>query len=781
MSARVSASLLRGLFLGSALGLVGAGAATAQTAPNAESSEEAQAAIADIVVTAQRRAESLQDVPIAISAFSGDSLRERAIDNAMDLRFVAPSVNFANSANTRGEGISIRGVGTNIFGDGVEQSVGVVIDQVPMARNGMGIMALVDIAQVEVLRGPQGMLFGKNASAGLISVTTNAPKLGENSLWVAGSYATLNDRRLQATANLAISDTGAVRIAYSGVKRDGIIDNINRDEMLNNRDDHVVRAQILAEPLERLSIRVIGDWAESRALCCAWTARSAAPGQAFAVLNAAAGIVPSPENLRNAAGAPFFQNMMAWGASVEVNYEFDFATLTAVSGYRYWEAFDNNDPDILPLNVLDRNAGDSRVFQLSNEVRLASKGTGPVDWLVGFFHFDVENRGGNTQAGTLGLPLPPGATLGATRRSETYNRQVAVFGQLGWRPVDWLKLSAAGRYTDETLEFDWRQARASGTVGMFPGRPTLDVRGARRDSDNFSWRLIAQVDPTDDIMAFASVARGYKGPAYDQQLVSDLPVFVDPEIPTSYELGLRAVLFEQTTVLNVTGFYTEFRDFQAQAFDQNVFPSRFTTVNAGGLETKGIELEFTTRPVTGLTLSANGTWLDSKFTDFRNIACYVGQPVLPFGTPRTSPRQCIRSSPTGAGLTEGTGLPLTDAPELTYTLTAAYEAPVGDLMLGGNVNWFWRDEVTYATNGDPGLVQGAYGLLSAAISLRQAQDRWRVSLFARNLLDRNFVNRIIPQPVLNSPAGAPLGSYSQFPSPEARRIVGAMVEFRFGD
>lgn len=754
--------------------------APAVHAGQSQSAAADQAGLADIVVTAQRRSESLQDVPIAISAISGDALRAAAIDNAMDLRFAAPSLNFANSANTRGEGLSIRGVGTNIFGDGVEQSVGVVVDQIPMARNGMGIMALVDIDRIEVLRGPQGMLFGKNASAGLISVVTKRPVLGENSLVVGGSYATLNDIRLQATGNIAIGKDGAFRLAYSRVVRDGIIDNINRDEMLNNRDEHVVRGKLLAEPLDRLSILVIGDWAQSRSRCCAWTARSAAPGQAFAVLNTAAGIVPSPENLRNAAGAPFFQNMMAWGASVEVTYEFDRATLTAISGYRYWEAFDNNDPDILPINVLDRNAGDSRVFQLSNEIRLASNGDGPFDWMVGFFHFDVENRGGNTQAGTLGLALPPGATLGSTRRSETYNRQVAGFGQVGWRPVDWLKLSASGRYTDETLEFDWRQFQASGTIAMFPGRPILDLRGARKDTDNFSWRLVAQVDPSDDIMAYASVSRGYKGPAYDQQLVSDLPVFVEPEIPTSYELGLRAVMFERTTVLNLTGFITEFRNFQAQAFDQNVFPSRFTTVNAGKLETRGIELEFTTRPVEGLLLSANGTWLDSEYKDFQNIACYIGQPLLPFGTPRTSPRDCIRVSPTGAGVTEGTGLPLPDAPRLTYTLAATYEAPVGALVLGGNVNWFWRDNVTYSSNADPGLVQGAYGLLGGAITLREAENRWRLSLFARNLLDRNFVNRVIAQPILNSPVGAPLGSYSQFPSPEARRIIGVSAEFRFG-
>ncbi|MEY2883606.1 MAG: hypothetical protein RL490_1330 [Pseudomonadota bacterium] len=733
-----------------------------------------------IVVTAQLRRESLQNVPLAISAVSGETLLARGINNPTDLRFVSPSLNFANSANTRGEGLSIRGVGTNIFGDGVEQSVGVVVDGIAMARNGMGTMSMIDVDHIEVLRGPQGMLFGKNASAGLIAIVTNKPVLGENSIQAGASYATWNDLRFNGVGNIAIGDKAAFRLAYSRTDRDGIIDNIQRNEALNNRKEQIVRGSLLVEPAEGLSIRIIGDWSQSNARCCAWTARSAAPGQTFAALNAAAGIIPGPENRRNAAGAAFFQNLDQWGTSLQVDYDFSFATLTSISAYREWIARDNNDPDILPINVLDLNAGDSKLQQTSQELRLTSPAERPLEWTLGVFYFDVDNKGGNTQAGTLGVALPPGATLGSTRRSETYNNNVAVYGQVGYTLFDRLKISASGRYTWDTLRFDWQQFQAAGTIGGFPGRFNGGVTGARRQDRNFSWRVIGQYGFTDDISVFGSIARGFKGSAYDQQLVSTTPVFVEPEIPTSYEIGLRSQFLDRKATVNLTAFKTDFRNFQAQAFDQNVFPARFTTVNAGKLTTQGIEAELNLRPIAGLSLNAQGTYLDTEYRDFQNIACYIGQPLLAFGTARTDPRQCIRTSAAGAGVTEGTGLPLTDAPKFTYTLSAAYDIPVGNMMLNLGANWFHRSSVTYSSNGDPGLTQDGYGLLGANISLRSENNRWRLSVFARNLLDKYFVSRVISQPVLNSPATAPLGSYAQFPSADARRIIGVSLDVKIG-
>lgn len=744
----------------------------AQTSPaTTNTSQEVE----EVIVTAQRRSERLQDVPLAVSAISGDQLDRLGVNNPTELRFVAPSVNFGSSANTRGEGLSIRGVGTQIFGDGVEQSVGVVIDGVAMGRSGMGIGDMLDVERVEVLRGPQGMLFGKNASAGLISITTRAPKLGETSLELKGSYATLNEIKASATANYAMGDQAALRIAFGTTKRDGYITNIIRNEKLNNRDSQTLRMRFLADVREDLRVQLSFDAANSNSLCCGWTARSAPAGTGFAALNGAVGVVPSATNLRNAAGAAFFQNQDYRGLTGQVDWDLGWANLTGIAGYRYWFAIDNNDPDILPINVLDRNSGDSKVDQTSFEARLTSPEGQNLEWTLGLFQFNMNNVGGNIQAGTLGLNLG-GGTLGSDRRSTTINESSAIFGQVAYKFFDKLKIIAGARYTDETLSVDWTQGQASATIGAIPGRFYGSTTGSR-DETNWSWRVTGQYNFTDNIMAYVGASRGYKGPAYDQGLVNPTVVFVNPEIPTSYEAGFRSKLFGNTTIFNAALFSTKFKDFQAQVFDQNVFPARFATANAGELDTKGIELEFTSRPINGLTLSGNAAFIDATYGDFKNVACYLGQPQLAFGTPRTSPRECIRIiSATGPFTTEATGNALSNSPELTYNLAANYERSLGANLTGfAQINYFWRDKVNFSAVGDPNTVQDAYGLIGAQIGVGSADGNWRLALFGKNLADEKFVNNVIGQPVLGT-----TGVYSQFPSADAQQIVGVSFEVKFG-
>jgi iron complex outermembrane recepter protein len=759
--------------------LAGVALTTCVIAPAAFAQDGSAAAetrrIETVVVTAQKREENLQDVPLAVSAVTGATLVAQGVRSVQDLSVISPSVSYGSSANTRGEGLQVRGVGTQIFGDGVEQSVGVVIDGVPMGRNGMGIRDLIDVAQVEVLRGPQGMLFGKNASAGLINVTTRLPELETNSLDLRASFATLNEQKLSATANLALGDSAALRVTASSNSRDGYIRNIQRNEDLGGFDNTNLRARLLWEATEDLRILLNLDYANSNALCCTWTARSAPATTPFGALNAAAGIVPSPTNLRNAAGARFFQDQDNWGTSLQADWDLGWGVLTGIAAYSYWLAVDNNDPDILPINVLDRNSGDSVVRQGSLEVRLTSPGGQPLEWTVGLFALNMTNKGGNTQAGTLGQPLPPGATLGATRRSTTENESRAIFGQVGYTFFEKLKLIAGGRYSDEDLSVDYVNGQASGTIAPFPGRFNGVARASRGET-NFSWRLTAQYDFTDDIMAYATVAEGYKGPAYDQAPVSSQIIFANPEIPTTYEAGFRTTLFDGTTIFNGALFQTTFENFQAQVFDQNVFPARFITANAGELETKGVELEFLSEPIEGLTLTGNAAWIDAKYTDFKNVACYAGQAQLPFGTPRTDPRQCIRIiSATGPFVTTADGNRLTNSPEFSANFSAAYERPVGAFIASGRISYAWKGDVSFSAAGDPNLRQDGYGLLGAEIGIGAENGRWKVRVFGRNLGDEQFVNNIIPQPVLGA-----TGVYSQFPSAEARRIVGVSLDLSIG-
>jgi iron complex outermembrane receptor protein len=725
----------------------------------------------EIVVTAQKRAERLRDVPLAVSAYSGTGLEQRQITTATDLRQVNPSLNFTPSANARGEGFAIRGVGTSIFSDTVEQSVGVVLDGVVLGRSGQASGDLLDVERVEVLRGPQGLLFGKNASAGVVAIYTRRPQIGATTLDAFASRGTLDETKVSAVANAPLGDRAALRLAVGHQSADGTIYNIRRMEDLNNRDELNARGKLLFKPSENATFELRGDYQRRQSRCCAFTARSAPLTTTFGAQNAANGITPSIGNRRVAAGAAFYQNVNAWGTSAQGDIDLGFATLTSVTAYRRWKNSDANDPDLLPLNILDVNTGVSRLRQVSQELRLASPGGRSVDWVAGLFYYRQRNVTASNQTGTLGAVALP-SVLGTTLDTVTRNTSKAIFGQVTVRPVPMIKLIGGLRYTDEKVDLDLTQLRAPGTVATIPGRFSGTIEG-RTGADNLSYRVTGQVDVLPQMMIYATHARGFKGPGINTLgVTTSVTEEIRPEIPTTFEVGTRGSFLANRLGFAVAAFRTNYRDFQAQVFDQGVVPGRFRVTNAGRLNTRGVEVELNARPVTGWSVSANGAYIDARYGDFRNIACFTGQPILPFGTARTSDRQCIRVSaaPGATAVTNGTGNRLTNVPKYTYNLFSRYEAPVVSLKAFAQANYQWRSKVSFSAAGDPNLIQNSFGLLGGSIGIGAPDDRWTATLFARNLLDKFYATNIISQPVLNAP-----GVYSQFFAPDSRRLIGASL------
>ena len=761
-----------------ALALPAAGFAQTVPAAPVAAAKEAQASPADpdeIVVTAQKRAERLRDVPLAVSAYSGTALQAQQITTATDLRLISPSLNFTPSANARGEGFAIRGVGTAIFSDTVEQSVGVVVDGVVLGRSGQATGDLLDIDRVEILRGPQGMLFGKNASAGLISITTRRPQLNATTLDLNASYASLNELKVSAIANVPLGSNAALRLAAGSQTADGTITNVTRKEKLNNRNEQNLRAKLLLEPSSDVSIYIIGDYQTRRSRCCAWTARSAPATSTFGRLNTAIGIVPSVGNRLNGAGAEFFQNVKAYGTSGEVNYDLGFATLTSITAFRHWKNSDNNDPDILPINILDVNFGESRLNQFSQEVRITSP-TGPIEYVAGAFYYHQRNNTFNNQTGTLGAVALP-SVLGTTLDTDTKNVSKAIFGQVTVRPIRGIKLIAGARYTDEKVDLELIQARAPGTIAGIPGRFSGTINGST-GATNLSYRLTAQADISRNMMVYATHARGFKGPGINTLgVTTSVTEVVRPEIPTTFEIGTRGAWLNNRVTLSVAAFKTDYVNFQAQVFDQGVIPGRFRVTNAGKLNTKGIEAEMLLRPTPQLTLSANAALINARYGDFRNVACYTGQPILPFGTLRVDDRQCIRVSaaPGATAVTNGTGNRLSNTPKLTYSMFGRFEQPMGSLKAFVQANYQWRDRVSFSAAGDPNLVQKSFGLLNGSLGIGDADGRWTVTLFAKNLFDKYYATNIISQPVLNAP-----GVYSQFFTPDSRRLIGVSLGVKLG-
>lgn len=725
--------------------------------------------LAEIVVTAQKRVERLQDVPVAVSAVTGDALRSSNFVNLADIRFLAPAVQFSDSNTTRGQGFQVRGIGTSTFSEGIEQSVGVEIDGVALGRPGMSVGDLVDVERIEVLRGPQGMLFGKNASAGLISVRTRNPvdRLEGSARF---SYGTGNELRLEGVANAPLGENSALRLVGFVNRRDGFVTNVANNAQLNARKEYGFRGKLSFKSDTGLSVLLSADWMRRNSNCCTFVLRSVVPGSFLASQAAANGIVASPRNSETALNGATFLKQEQYGGSVEINYDLggDY-TLTSLTAYREWKEADNFDSDLSTLAILDINGAEVDQNQITQELRLTSPKGETLDFVAGAYIFDQTVKAHFPQAGTLGVALPPGVVFSrdTSVKIDTFN--YAFFGQANVHVAKDLTLIIGGRYTNDNLTLDYNRQAFPGQL-IWPGLTALAFDNEKNKADNFSWRLGAQYNFQPDVMAYFTASRGYKGPGFTgfSDYRRTFPTQVAPEIPTSFEVGLKSTLLDRRLILNLAAFTTDFRDFQAQVFDLTVTPGAFRVANAGKLRTRGIEMDFTARPVEGLTLNGSAAYVDAYYVSFPNIACYRGQ---------NAATGCLPVTPGSATLvTNASGNPLPNSPKYSFALAAAYERPLNDTVTGFfNMNYSWRDKVNFTAQLDPGTIQSAYGLFGGQIGIRATDNRWSLGVFARNLFNSRFVGSI------GAAALGVAGEYSQFNSVESSRTVGAVLNVRLGE
>jgi len=657
-----------------------------------------------------------------------------------------------------------------------------VLDGVVMGRTGAGLGDFADISRVEVLRGPQGMLFGKNASAGLVQIITNQPELGEYSGNAHVSYGSFNERHLQGTANIPISEDSALRLTGYESYHDGTVNNKFNGEDLNDKHEYGIKGKYLWKPTNDFSLYAIGDWSHSHANCCVWTQReniqsSLAPFLTNYLYDAqiAAGITPGPNNDDVSLNGPVFTRVSAGGGSVEMNWTPGEFTFTSISAYRFWKEEDGLDADGTSLSLMDDNRGHQSQKQFSQELRLTSPAGKFIDYVTGLYYWHQEVKGGDSETGDAGVIVsyvPTGVYDTVTTSQKVTTDSYAVFGQGTAHVTDDFRIIAGGRLTRDELKLDF--ARDSyATVGGFvipsTGFGILYVDpyafSAETSNNNFSWKLGAQYDFTKDVMGYATVSRGYKGPgigALNYYNPANDTAIVKPEIPTSFELGLKNVLFDRKLVLNAAVFKATYKDFQAQINDGTNPPIGSEVINASKLETQGVELDFMARPVEGLTLTGAATYVDAYFGD--NCDCT--------GDPSKDP----------------SGKMLPGTPRWSYTIAGMYERPIFDRLTGFvGLNWYWRSDTHYSADPNPAIsektTQKAYGLLGGTIGV--GSDDWRLSLYGRNLLDKRFsaiFTTLIPSvmPSATDPSGfeTPTG-YSQFTPYEAYRTVGIGLDLSF--
>jgi iron complex outermembrane receptor protein len=734
-----------------------------------------RAQLEEIIVTAQKRSEDVQSVPIAVSVLTADDLQKQNIFDAAQLQYSMPSLQQQSTNNQVGAtNFFIRGVGTAIYGPAVESTVATVIDDVVMARPAMGVVQFFDLERVEVLRGPQGMLFGKNASAGLVNIVTALPRLDRFESLAHLSYGKTNsgsdghEAIAQGAVNLPVSNNSAARLSAFVTQQDGFANNVVRDEDLG-LFEYGARAKYLWQPSDALEVFLSADYArESGPGGSVLIRRSDAPGGFIAGQNASAGIVAGPDNVKIASNASTDNRFELWGGQAKVVYSFGSGySLTDIVAYRSYEDRSALDTDTLPIRFFDGNDQGRDQKQLSNELRLTSPAGGAVEYQAGLYYLDVRDQGRLRQSADLEpfFPPPPAgfiANFGAAGTSRVQNQSYAAFGQAKVALVDSLRLILGGRYTHDDVEGG---STSDGSGYVVPSQPSGSLRGAL-DKDNFSFRVGAEYDLTPDVLTYATYARGYKAPTFGGGTGTEP---IRAEIPTNVEVGLKSMLLDRRLMLNFAAYQVRFEDFQAQAFDPQLL--RFTTTNAGEVRTKGVELEFRARPLDSLALSGGLAYNDAVYESFAGVACYYGQPRGVSGT-----NVCLPN-----GTTDVTGNRLAFAPEWSGSLATEYGRSIGAGLNGFiTTTYYYRSTVNYTAAHDPKTRVGGYGMLGGSIGVETDEGKLRAAIFARNVLDKRvptFIVADIASPLYGDDALG--GNYWQQFGESSFRTVGVSLDVRF--
>jgi iron complex outermembrane receptor protein len=607
--------------------------------------------VTEVTVTARRRSENLQDVPLAISSVSGEQLESTGVYNIDQLSRVQPSIQLITT-NPRNTATTIRGLGSTIglTNDGLEPGVGIYVDEVYYARPGSAVVDLIDIERVEVLRGPQGTLFGKNTTAGALNITTRAPSFtpeGRIEL-SAGDYGFL-----QGKASLSgplIDGKLAGRIAFGVTQRDGLFKNVTTKSLQNDLDSQVVRAQLLYTPNDDISVRLSYDYAfqnpeaNTQAFVRYGPTLRAANRQ-FPFLAAQAGYAPPSTNPYDRlvdVNSPIQAKQIINGLSGTVNWDLGSTTLTSITAWRHWDWTPQNDRDYTALAIRTVSNNPSVQEQFSQEVRLASNGDNKLDWVVGLYYFDQnvetngrEGWGANAARWLINSTVPANLLEGylQTNNVQSNTKSYAAFGQLTWKVTDRLRITPGLRFTSEEKDATFDQKVSGGLATTDPVLVAAKL-GIARDQfyqaevsdDSLSGQINAAYDVTPDVLAYVNVSRGYKSgginaagiPTAADGSPSLVSAVIKPEEVTSVEAGFKSQFFDKRVTLNAVAFATDINDYQANVVDSGPGALRGYLANIEKVEVRGVEVDGRWLATDNLSFFGSLSYTDAIYASFKN-------------------------------------------------------------------------------------------------------------------------------------------------------------------
>jgi len=736
--------------------------------PHTTHADEPPEQLEEIVVTAQKRAENAQTVPISMTVVSAQRLADVNAYDTSQLVTLAPSLQLQGVNNAAGAvNFAIRGVGTTSYAPSIEASVSTVIDGIAMGKPEMGISQLFDLDHIEVLNGPQGMLFGKNASAGVINIVTSRPVLNETSGTVHASYGNYDEEVLQSVVNVPIGSTSALRASgFCSNREAGVSFTDRQDDASLGQRECGARLKYLWAPADKLELYLSGDYThEIGAGPGSYTYSKAAPGGPIAAADIIDGVIAGPGNTKLGSDAPVFASFNLFGGQLEADWKLGDYTVTELGAMRGFNQESGNDGDITSLDIFDQNTQGIDDSQFSDELRLSSPAGQKLEYVAGLYYFWARYINNLQQSAALGMALPPGiiGLAGTVTQFRSSTDSDAAFGQVTYHLNEELRITAGARFTH-----DWVEASSNSTTG--PSLSPLYPDGGGEQSttkSNFSYKIGPEYDFTSDVMGYLIFARGYKGPGFNQ-FYTDYGV-IRPEIPTDIEIGLKTRLADGTVVLNGALFHTDFSDYQAQSFDS--ITNSFKVSNAGSLRSEGAEfsLDAAPRVLPGLSLSTSVAYLDAIYERFPGNPCYIGQSAVQGCDPLT-------------GTADASGHPLAGAPRWSVTAHAKWEHPLNDglrAFVAGDL--IHHSAVNFTPTGDPNTVQAAYTQLGANLGVIARDGRWKLALYGRNLTDTRVRTFILPSP-LNGLLGdaARGGDYAQIFGPDSFRTYGVSFDLRLG-
>jgi iron complex outermembrane receptor protein len=760
------------------------GVAHAQTAAPAAATGSTVEAVAldEVVVTATRRSERLQDVPLAVAAVSGDQLQSAGFKGITDLQYSVSGVQFGTTPND--SGFRLRGVGSaGGFTSSSESPVGLVVDGVVIGF-GSPVDSLGDLERVEVLKGPQGTQFGKNASSGVISITTRKPSLSQATGDIFASYGSLNERDIHGGVSAPLSDTLAVGIFAFDKAYDGFVHNVVRNEDWGGIHNRGARGKVLWQPSDTFSAYLIGDYSRQKQKGPGqlWTLNkvpSADPNFNAPFTNLSAlGVTAGSDNDKSIEDGGGTLGSKNYGGSLELNWELGDYTLTSLSAYRGYK----DDPyaysiDGSPYAKFTAHSNGQHKKQTSQEFRLTSPGAGRLSYVAGVYVSRLETKltGESAQLRPAEpfSDVPVVSITAGLNYGKTTTDSAAVFADGRFKLTDTLSVLGGARLTKDKVEAsNWSEIdpslpaflTAGGTVVPYAPR-TLQTGSITKSSP--SGRIGLDYKPNDDVLIFGTVARGYLGPTVTFAALSGTKTDVKPQTVNDITVGAKTQFLDHRLTLNVNAFYDKYNDLQTAVLRNN----EFVTENAGGLSAKGFEIETILRVNSSLKLNASTTYSDAKYTDYIT-ACPNN--IVAAGTAAVAAHCNATGSTTANPLYQAKGQPLAGAPKVTAVLGANFEhAVTAGLTLDASANYSYRTKVQNSV-GDPNTIQKGYGLLNVSVGVGPEDRQWRVGLFARNLLDQNYNAAIITLPFQTGYDG-----YVNWRTRDAQRTVGVSLEGHF--